>query len=141
VKPFKQSISLVIEGPGGILLVRRPEDDEELPGLWGLPAASLNQDESEEDAVRRAGRTKLGVEVRPLRPHGEAVGERPAYRIRMRDWAAEIVAGRPAVPQAGAGTQYDELRWGDAAELLPAARAGSLCCRVLLESRGLGWET
>ena len=44
-------------------------------------------------------------------------------------------------PQAGAGTQYDELRWGDAAELLPAARAGSLCCRVLLESRGLGWET
>jgi ADP-ribose pyrophosphatase YjhB (NUDIX family) len=141
VKPFKQSISLVIEGPGGILLVRRPEDDEELPGLWGLPAASLNQDESEEDAVRRAGRTKLGVEVRPLRPLGEAVGERPAYRIRMRDWAAEIVAGRPAVPQAGGGTQYDELRWGDAAELLPAARAGSLCCRVLLESRGLGWET
>ena len=139
--PLKQSISLVIDGPGGLLLVRRPEDDDELPGLWGLPAASLNQDESEEDAVRRTGRTKLGVEVRPLRPLGEAVGERPAYRIRMRDWAAEIVAGRPAVPQAGAGTQYDELRWGDAAELLPAARAGSLCCRVLLESRGLGWET
>jgi ADP-ribose pyrophosphatase YjhB (NUDIX family) len=121
--------------------VRRPEDDEELPGLWGLPAASLNQDESEEDAVRRTGRTKLGVEVRPLRPLGEAVGERPAYRIRMRDWATEIVSGQPTVPQAGAGTQYDELRWGDAAELLPAARAGSLCCRVLLESRGLGWET
>jgi 8-oxo-dGTP diphosphatase len=141
VKPLKQSISLVIEGPGGILLVRRPDDDEDLPGLWGLPAASQNQDESEEDAVRRAGRTKLGVEVRPLRPLGEAVGERPAYRIRMRDWAAEIVSGRPAVPQPGVGTQYDELRWGDAAELLPAARAGSLCCRVLLESRGLGWET
>ena len=139
--PLKQSISLVIEGPGGILLVRRPEDDEDLPGLWGLPAASLDQDESEEDAVRRAGRTKLGVEIRPLRPLGEAVGERPAYRIRMRDWAAEIVSGRPAVPQPGAGTQYGELRWGDAAELLPAARAGSLCCRVLLESRGLGWET
>ena len=139
--PLKQSISLVIEGPGGLLLVRRPEDDEDLPGLWGLPAASLDHDESEEDAVRRAGRTKLGVEVRPLRPLGEAVGERPAYRIRMRDWAAEIVSGRPSVPQPGAGTQYDELRWGDAAELLPAARAGSLCCRVLLESRGLGWET
>jgi ADP-ribose pyrophosphatase YjhB (NUDIX family) len=141
VTPLKQSISLVIEGPGGLLLVRRPEDDEDLPGLWGLPAASLDHDESEEDAVRRAGRTKLGVEVRPLRPLGEAVGERPAYRIRMRDWAAEIVSGRPSVPQPGAGTQYDELRWGDAAELLPAARAGSLCCRVLLESRGLGWET
>jgi ADP-ribose pyrophosphatase YjhB (NUDIX family) len=140
VKPLKQSISLVIEGPGGILLVRRPEDDEELPGLWGLPAASLGEDESEEDAVRRTGRAKLGVEVRPLRPLGEAADERAAYTIRMRDWEAEIVSGRPAVPQAGAGTQYDELRWGDASELAPAARAGSLCCRVLLRGRGLVWE-
>jgi 8-oxo-dGTP diphosphatase len=137
MKPLKQSISLVIEGPDGLLLVRRPEDDEELPGLWGLPAASLEEGETEEDAVRRAGRAKLGLEVRPLRPLGEATDERSAYRIRMRDWKAEIISGRPAVPQSGPGTQYDELRWGEAAELVPAARAGSVCCRVLLTSRGL----
>jgi ADP-ribose pyrophosphatase YjhB (NUDIX family) len=140
MKPLKQSISLVIEGPGGLLLVRRPEDDDDLPGLWGLPATSLEEGETEEEAVRRTGRAKLGVEVRPLRPLGEATGERPAYRIRMRDWEAEILSGRPVVPQRGPGTQYDELRWGDAAELAPAARAGSLCCRVLLESRELVWE-
>lgn len=137
MKPLKQSISLVIEGPEGLLLVRRPDDDEELPGLWGLPAASLEEGESEEEGVRRAGRTKLGVDVRPVRPIGEATGERPAYRIRMRDWEAEILSGRPAVPQRGTGTQYDELRWGDASELAPAARAGSLCARVVLESRHL----
>ena len=51
----KRSVSLVIEGPDGLLLVRRPDDDESLPGVWGLPAASLAQGESEEDAVRRAG--------------------------------------------------------------------------------------
>jgi ADP-ribose pyrophosphatase YjhB (NUDIX family) len=140
VKPLKQSISLVIEGPGGLLLVRRPEDDQDLPGLWGLPAASLEEGESEEDAVRRAGRTKLGVEVRPVRPLGETSDERRAYRIRMRDWEAEIVAGRPSVPQAAPGTQYEELRWGEAADLRPAARAGSLCCRVLLDERHLGWK-
>jgi 8-oxo-dGTP diphosphatase len=137
VKPLKQSISLVIEGPDGLLLVRRPEDDDELPGLWGLPATSLEEGETEEEAVRRAGRAKLGVEVRPLHPIGEATDERPFYRIRMRDWEAQLVSGRPAVPQPGPGTQYDELRWGDAAELAPAARAGSVCCRVLLRSRGV----
>jgi hypothetical protein len=56
----------------------------------------------------------------------------------MRDWAVEIGSGEPAVPQRGGGTQYDELRWGDPAELVPAARRGSLCARVLLRERGIG---
>ena len=125
--PLKRSVSLVIEGPEGLLLVKRPEDDESLPGVWGLPAASLRPGESEQDALRRAGREKLGVEVRPLRLLGEETG-----RIAMRDWVAEIVSGTPSVPQPGAGTQYEAWRWGAAAELEPAARAGSLCARVLL---------
>jgi ADP-ribose pyrophosphatase YjhB (NUDIX family) len=139
VKQRKRSVALVIEGPGGLLLVRRPEDDESLPGVWGLPAASLAEGESEEDAVRRAGLAKLGVEVCPLRPLGEAEAERPAYDIRMRDWAAVIESGEPAVPQPEAGTQYDDWRWGEPSELAPAARAGSLCCQVLLRHRGLRW--
>src|ERR687891_686950 len=91
----------------------------------------------EEDAVRRAGRDKLGVDVRPLRVLGEASAERPAYRILMRDWEVEIAAGEPVVPQPGEGTQYESLRWGDATELVPAARRGSLCARVLLGERGI----
>jgi 8-oxo-dGTP diphosphatase len=137
VKPLKHSVSLVIEGPDGLLLVRRPEGDESLPGAWGLPAATLRPGEGEEDAVRRAGRDKLGVEVRPLRALGEVSAERPAYRILMRDWEVEIAAGEPVVPQPGEGTQYESLRWGDAAELVPAARRGSLCARVLLRERGI----
>jgi 8-oxo-dGTP diphosphatase len=137
VKPLKNSVSLVIEGPDGLLLVRRPEGDESLPGEWGLPAATLRPGEGEEEAVRRAGREKLGVEVRPVRALGEASADRPAYRILMRDWEVEIVAGEPAVPQAGEGTQYERLRWGEVEELLPAARHGSLCARVLLRERGI----
>jgi ADP-ribose pyrophosphatase YjhB (NUDIX family) len=137
VKPLKHSVSLVIEGPGGLLLVRRPEEDESLPGEWGLPAATLRPGEREEDAVRRAGRDKLGVEVRVVRPLGEESGERSAYRILMRDWAVEIAAGEPVVPQPGEGTQYQSLRWGEVEELVPAARHGSLCARVLLRERGI----
>jgi ADP-ribose pyrophosphatase YjhB (NUDIX family) len=137
VKPLKHSVSLVIEGPGGLLLVRRPEEDESLPGEWGLPAATLRPGEREEDAVRRAGRDKLGVEVRLVRALGEESGERSAYRILMRDWAVEIAAGEPVVPQPGEGTQYQSLRWGEVEELVPAARHGSLCARVLLRERGI----
>ena len=115
-----------------MLLVRRPDDDDELPGVWGLPAASLADDESPDDAVRRAGREKLGVEVRPIEPVGT---DGP-----MTDFRAEIVTGEPTVPQPGPNTQYAELRWGDLAELVPAARAGSLCSRVLLRARGMGWD-
>lgn len=129
--PPKRSVSLVIEGPAGVLLVRRPDDDESLPGVWGLPAASLGAGESEREALVRAGREKLGVEVEPLEPIGE--------HETMRDWTARITAGQPTVPQAGPGTQYVEWRWGDPAELVPAARAGSLCARVLLRARRLYW--
>jgi 8-oxo-dGTP diphosphatase len=121
----------VIEGDDGLLLVRRPDHDADLPGVWGLPAASLAEGESAEDAVRRAGREKLGVEVRPLDPIGE---ERS-----MTDWRAEIVTGEPSVQHDGPNTQYAELRWGDPGELVPAARRGSLCSRVLLRARGLDW--
>ena len=122
----------MIESPDGVLLVRRPDDDESLPGVWGLPAASLLGDESEEDAVRRAGREKLGVEVLPLQPIGTDGA--------MTDWEARIVDGRPSVPQPGPNTQYAQLRWGDPRDLVPAARQGSLCSRVLLRARDLEWE-
>src|SRR5262245_8922397 len=128
----KRSVSLVIEGPDGLLLVRRPEGDESLPGVWGLPAASLAEGESEEDAVRRAGREKLGVDVVPVRPLGS---EGP-----MTDWGVRIAEGSPSGPRDGPNTQYAELRWGDVRELVAAAREGSLCSRALLRARGLDWD-
>jgi ADP-ribose pyrophosphatase YjhB (NUDIX family) len=99
--------------------------------VWGLPAASLTEDESQEDAVRRAGREKLGVEVRPT---GTLGTDGP-----MTDFRAEIVSGEPAVQRGGPNTQYAEVRWGDVAELVPAARDGSLCSRVLLRAHRVDW--
>jgi len=129
-------VSLVIEDGELVLLVRRPDDDADLPGVWGLPAATIAEGksaegESAEDAVRRAGREKLGVEVRPL----EAIGSDGG----MTDFRAEIVTGEPEVPQSGPNTQYAELRWGGLDDLAPAARRGSLCSQVLLRARGVEW--
>ena len=113
----------MIEGPEGLLLVRRPDDDEDLPGVWGLPAVSLAAGESEEEAAQ------IGSTVEPVGREGP-----------MTDWEARIIAGRPVVPQPGPHTQYAELRFGEVAELRPAAREGSLCCRALLRARGLDWD-
>jgi hypothetical protein len=58
----------------------------------------------------------------------------------MTDFRAEIVTGEPAVQRGGPNTQYAECKWGELADLVPAARAGSLCSRVLLGARGRAWN-
>jgi len=134
---LKRSVSLAIAGPDGcLLLVRRPPDDEELPLAWGLPAASLGERESWDDAVRRAARDKLGTEVEPVRVLRTGALERAGYRLEMRLYGVRLVSGEPTVPQPVPGvTQYVDWKWGTAGELRPAAERGSLCSRLFLEYR------
>ena len=137
---IRRSISVLIrhpESPELALAVRRPPDDEDLPDAWGLPAGSLRDGESWQDAVRRAGRDKLGVDlaVDDVLEEGEIV--RSGYTLRMRLYEARIAAGEPHVPQPTAGvTQYTELDWAAPDRFEPAAAAGSLCCRLYLRTIG-----
>jgi ADP-ribose pyrophosphatase YjhB (NUDIX family) len=132
----KRAVSLAIRDaarPGRVLLVQRPSDDEDLPDVWGLPAASLAPGESWEEAALRAGRDKLGVTLRMDAVLREGSLERAAYTLEMRLFAATIVAGTPDVPQDVAGvTQYQAWRWGEPADVEPAAARGSLCSQLLL---------
>jgi ADP-ribose pyrophosphatase YjhB (NUDIX family) len=134
----KRSVALAIRDPAHprrVLLVRRPDDDDDLPAAWGLPAASLLDDESWEDAVRRAGRDKLGVRLEPGSVLGSGSTVRSTYRLDMRLYAAQLLEGTPEVPQPGAGvTQYQAWHWGSGDELRPASLRGSLCCRLFLEA-------
>lgn len=141
MKPVKRSVSLVIERKHdiGVLLVKRPDDDESLPGIWGLPAVSLRTGETEQEAVRRAGKEKLGVVVDPVRLIGEAKADRGDYELVMRDYRVEVLSGELSVPQPFDGTQYVAWKWGRPDELVPGARQGSLCSQVLLAERGIDW--
>lgn len=119
--------------PRRILLVQRPDDDEDLPGVWGLPAASPGPDETWEAAVRRAGRDKLGIDLEGIVLLETGCLDRHAHVLEMQLFAATIASGEPRVPQLVTGvTQYQAWRWGDAAELAPAAARGSLCSRLYL---------
>lgn len=135
----RPALALVIEDPesaGGAprwLLVRRPADDPDLPGMWGLPAGSHTAGETDEALVRRIGREKLGVEAADLGRLSEGHVDRTGYRLEMRLHAARIVAGDPRVPQPVPGvTQYSRWDWKPPAELRAGADRGSLCCRLAL---------
>lgn len=135
MKPVRHAVSVLVRrGPEGLLAVRRPPDDDELPGVWGLPAASLREGEDPEDAVARVGRDKLGVELASARPLREGETEREGYRLRMRLYEADVREGEPSVPQPVEGvTQYVDWEWAPPGRLREAAGKGSLCSRLCLE--------
>ncbi|MGH7470594.1 MAG: NUDIX hydrolase [Longimicrobiales bacterium] len=139
MKPIKLSVAVVVADPTDaerVLVVRRPPDDDDLPNTWGLPAASLRDHESWEDAALRAGREKLGVELAIVCELNRGEAERDHYRLVMRLYQARLVRGQPAVARRVDGaTQYYDWQFGTAQMLQPAAARGSLCCRLFLQDR------
>ncbi|WP_420635126.1 DNA mismatch repair protein MutT [Candidatus Palauibacter sp.] len=144
--PTRRAIALIIEQPGRPgapeatdrgprwLTVRRPDDDPDLPGVWGLPAGSRAAGETDDALVRRIGREKLGVETADLGPLSDGCVDRDGYRLSMRLHAARLVSGEPRVPQpVGGVTQYSDWSWRTAKALRYGAERGSLCCRLALD--------
>lgn len=140
----KKAVAIVIrDHAGDFLAVKRSDDDESLPGLWGLPAVSLIADESVDAAIVRAGRQKLGVDVKPGKYVGEDSIDRGSYRLQLAEYEADVTAGVPSVPQPdGSVSQYSAMQFSsDPTLLVEAARRGSLCSRVFLRSMAVDWST
>lgn len=139
-KPLRQAVAVAVHPPGRpdrVLTVLRPDDDPELPSTWGLPAGTLRGAEDWEEAARRVGRQKLGVELAVGEVVGEDRTERSSYILHMREYRAEVASGGPPeVPQPHEGTQYRNWRWSGPEGLEEAARLGSLCSRIFLASEG-----
>ena len=143
-KSTKQSVSFVITNDEGkILLVQRPPDDDDLPNVWGLPAGTLQKEETWEDGVLRAGREKLGVRLLLQKVIAEGKLKRKAYMLQMKLFTAIIPHGeQPHVPQPHPEiTQYVDCKWeapGEVREALKqTAQKGSLCCMLYLKQQGI----
>jgi 8-oxo-dGTP diphosphatase len=127
------SVAIVVrDAAGRLLVVKRDDKDKDLPGVWGLPAATIRNGESPEQAAVRAARDKLGVTVRI----GRFTGEDAIEDRHLREYEAEIVDGTPSVPQNDPSvSQYADLKYTDDPRiLLEAARKGSLCSRIYLRN-------
>lgn len=131
----KRSISLAIRDParpGMLLLVQRPPDDEDLPDVWGLPAATRAPGETTAAAALRAGRDKLGVDLEIGAVLNEGTKQRDAYRLEMQLIEARIRSGTPDTDRAALtdttadrGGPADATRDGRAAAAAPADDPGS----------------
>jgi len=138
-KPVKEAVAAVIYQQGEaarLLVVRRPEGpQEELPGIWGLPAATLSPAEGPADALRRLGRQKLGLALEPVRLLAWGCQEREGYILHM--WLYEAIPDRPeptlAPPGSDNVTRYTDWRWAEPEALREGAQHGSLCCQLLLQ--------
>jgi|SRR3989338_4882110 len=142
MKPVKNAVAYVIYNSdrSKLLSIQRPSDDEDLPNVWGLPAGSLKRDETEEEAVLRSGKEKLGVRLKVVKKIKSGELERENYVLRLTDYEAVIIDGEPRVPQNVPGvTQYQRWKWAPPEILKEAAQKGSLCCRLYLESIGKKW--
>lgn len=137
-KPVRCSVAAVVrrQGETRFLAVRRPLDDDKLPGVWGLPAVTLRPGELPEDGLRRLGHEKLGVRLEPSRFVGIRAADRGSYELILMDIEAMLVEGEPDVYAATTmATRYVDQKWaGEVGILRDAAEKGSLCCRILLEA-------
>lgn len=107
-----------------ILATYRPEDDDELPGIWGLPAGTCRGTEGPEDVIRRIGRDKLGVLLQPVRVLVSGEQDRPHYKLEMELWEASM-DGEPTLPK---------WKWASLESLASGAAKGSLCCTLALKT-------
>ena len=122
--PIKRSVAVLIRNEDTFLSTRRSDDDDELPGVWGLPAGSYRESETLQDLIERIGRDKLEVMLRPIRKLAQGRQPRERYILEMELWEAEML-GAPHHPS---------WQWATAEILEPGKLQGSLCCRLALET-------
>lgn len=133
------AVSVVIhegEAGGRVLAVRRPDEaGESLGGMWGLPAATVGEGETPEEAVRRLGRQKLGMTLEVVGEISRGSQDRDGEELSMVLFEATAEESEPKLVRewdAKGVTYYTKWRWAEAGAFEPAAKAGSLCCRLYL---------
>lgn len=144
-KSITYSVALIIYNEDRIkyLIVKRPLNDDSMPGYWGFPATSKKYpDEAWENVVHRAAKIKLGVEIEIIKMLGQDEIDRGDYFLKLRDYEVRVIKGRLSVPQENEeGTQYSAMKWtDDPSELIKAAKSGSVCSRVFLRANNIDWE-
>lgn len=153
----KRSVSVAIrsaqpDGSERVVAVLRPNLPEDpLGGLWGLPAATAQDGESEDEAAARALRDKLGLQVpaegftwinEGRREDGVSSQSMTVYALNWDESSALPISlpGR-SVDSQEAITLYEDWRWAAPEELREAARQGSLCTRLYLEWLGVALDS
>jgi mutator protein MutT len=127
VQHFEIAVALIWHA-GKVLVARRRDDAEHLPGMWEFPGGKCAENESPGDCAVRETREETGVEIEivsereKIEHEYSAQGEASARRVTIHPFDATIVSGEPR-PIGCAEVFWlapDEL----IAEKFPTANAG-----------------
>lgn len=140
-KPIKFAIAVLLKNPSDnnkFLAVKRPPEDR-LANVWGLPAASVKENELPEDAVRRVGTEKLCTKIEPTAFIGIKYDDRGDYNLILADIEARLVGEEPNVANSKSlSTRYIGQQWtNDYTKLIEAASKGSLCSQIVLDKKNI----
>jgi hypothetical protein len=123
------------------LIVRRPLDDDDLPGMWGLPAISSAEKDDPKISANQIGFHKLGVSLK-LGPKLISGNQTRGTCLIHMDLYFAFMVGTPCISSATGinypGTIYTDWRWGIPLSLKQSARKGSLCCKLLIDATEYG---
>ena len=93
-KQIKYVVAVVLTDKNRLdefLVVKRPDDDPDLRGAWGLPAVTMVKDELPEQAALRVCKEKLNCEAKPMRFLGLMLQKRNSYDIFLMDIEMELI--------------------------------------------------
>ncbi|MBN2577023.1 MAG: (deoxy)nucleoside triphosphate pyrophosphohydrolase [Deltaproteobacteria bacterium] len=103
--PLIRLVAAVIERDGRYLITQR-RPSAVLPGLWEFPGGRVEEGETDEEALRRELRERLGAEVLVKARMAHRVHRYDGYSVDLNLFHADIAPGQE--PQA---VRVAELRW------------------------------
>jgi 8-oxo-dGTP diphosphatase len=104
-------VAAVIERAGQYLITQRNERAV-LPLLWEFPGGRVEAGESDEDALRREVKGRIGVKIVIHEKMGDHVHEYDAYDVHLAMFACSLEKG--AVPVAAG---VNDVRWVASSDL------------------------
>ena len=142
-KQIKYVVAIVLKKSANsdeFLVVKGPDDDPDLGGHWGLPAASMRDGELPEQAAQRVCKEKLNCEAISVRFMGLMYQKRNNYDIFLMD--IEMILNDEQTADVNSAhtenTAYIDQKWTtDPMDLMASAKGGSCCSSIFLTDRGL----
>ncbi|MBV9865297.1 MAG: 8-oxo-dGTP diphosphatase MutT [Abitibacteriaceae bacterium] len=116
---------------GKVLVTKRPDDADHLPGLWEFPGGKCDDGELPSACAMREVQEEVGIAVKIVGEHEPVIHTYPERRITLHSFDCAITQGEPQPLQAA------DLRWLAPHELsdhdFPAANA-----QLLQKITGIG---
>lgn len=98
---------------GRVLVARRRDDAEHLPGVWEFPGGKCENGETPRDCAVREAREEIGVEIEISGERAAIMHDYPQRRVTLHPFDCHIIGGEPRASQCAA------LRWLRPDELMP----------------------